>query len=225
MLTPRVGFAFQGFLANLESTLLAYFTRGTMKHSKLTILRIALALSVAPSAHAQAADQNASHLIRPGESIGRTHLGTKGGLDLKKLPQPDLMDSYTSHSVRVWISKKAGRTDTLFIKTVNNGALGVQPLDGVSIELIRVTSPWYRTPNGLSTGNTFAQIRREFPDARPVDNDRKLYDDIKRGIAFEFARSPTADSPCFAVMVHPRGEQRVASAEEVENLLREGHHP
>jgi hypothetical protein len=196
-----------------------------MKHSKLTILRIALALSVAPPAHAQAADTHAARLIRPGESIGRTHLGTKGGLDLKKLPQPDLMDSYTSHSVRVWISKKAGRRDTLFIKTVNNGTLGVQALDGVSIELMRATSPWYRTPNGLSTGSTFAQIRREFPDARPVDNDQKLYDDIKGGIAFEFARSPTADSPCVAVMVHPRGEQRVASAEEVENLLREGHRP
>jgi hypothetical protein len=201
------------------------FTDGTMKHPKLIILSIVLALSVFPPAQSQPTDRRGASLIRPGESIGQTHLGTKGGFELKKLPQPDLMDNYTSHSVRVWISKKAGRTDTLFVKTVSNSALGVRPLDGVSVELIRVTSPWYHTPSGLSTGSTLSRIRGEFPDANPVDNDRKLYDDSKRGIAFEFARSPTGDSPCSAVMVHPRGKQHVASADEVENLLREGHRP
>ena len=201
------------------------FSDGTMKHSKLIILSIALALSVFPPVHSQPTDQRGASLIRPGESIGQTHLGAKGGFDLKKLPQPDLVDNYTSHSVRVWISNKAGRTDTLFVKTVSNSALGVRPLDGVSVELIRVTSPWYHTASGLSTGSTLARIRREFPDARSVDNDQRLYGDSKRGIAFEFARNPTADSPCSAVMVHPPGKQQVASADEVENLLREGHRP
>jgi len=196
-----------------------------LKHSKVIILSLALALSFAPSARTQTSHQREERLIRPGESIGQIHLGTNGGSDLKKLRQPDLIDNYTSHSVRVWISKKDGRTDTLFIKTVSNDALGVQPVDGVSVELIRVTSPWYRTKGGLSTGSTFAQIHREFPDARPVDGDGKLFGDSKRGIVFEFARSPSTDSPCSAVMVHPRGEQRVANAEEVENLLREGHRP
>jgi hypothetical protein len=196
-----------------------------MEKSRLFILSIALALTAVSSAHPESPDQSGANLIRPGESIGRTHLGRKGGFDLKNLPQPDVVDNYTSHSVRVWISKKAGRTDTLFIKTVSNGALGVQPSNGVSIELIRVTSSWYHTPNGISTGSTYAEIHRTFPEARPVDSNQKLYDDAKLGIAFEFVRRPADESPCSAVMVHPRGEQHVTSGEDVENALQEGHSP
>src|SRR5215831_8395089 len=69
-----------------------------MKHPKLIILSIALALSVFPPAHSQPTDRRGASVIRPGESIGQTHLGAKGGFDLKKLPQPDLVDNYTSHS-------------------------------------------------------------------------------------------------------------------------------
>jgi hypothetical protein len=66
----------------------------TMKSSKLVILSIAL-FTVVTSAHPQALDQSGANLIRPGESIGRTHIGRKGGFDLKNVPQPGF------HSIEV----------------------------------------------------------------------------------------------------------------------------
>ncbi len=189
----------------------------------LTVFGIAATLSmgVLPPALAQAGD----NLIIPGQSIGQTHLGRNGDLYLNKLPRPDGMDVGMSQTRQVWVSKKGGkRSDTLFIHTVSNGALNVRPIQGVTIDDIRVTSPWYHTNDGLSTGSTRAQIRRRFPNARPVDGDRTLYDDARLGIAFEFAQSATAKSPCIAIMVHPPGDVHVADMEEVNRVLREGDH-
>jgi hypothetical protein len=39
-----------------------------------------------------------------------------------------------------------------------NDLRDVQPRNGVTIQLIRVTSPWYHTANGISTGKTLSQI-------------------------------------------------------------------
>ncbi len=184
-------------------------------------LAAALGMAALPSAPAQTGD----NLIIPGQSIGQTHLGRNGDLYLKKLPRPDGMDIGMSQTRQVWVSKKGSqRTDTLFIHTVSNGALNVQPIQGVTIDNIRVTSPWYHTHDGLSTGSTFSQIRHRFPNAHPVDGDRTLYDDAKLGIAFEFAQSATAGSPCIAIMVHPPGDVHVADMEEVNRVLREGDH-
>ena len=169
--------------------------------------------------------QAGSNLIIPGQSIGQTHLGKNGSLYLKKLPQADASDAGMSQTRQVWVTKKESqRTDTLFIHTVSNGALNVQPIQGVTIDVIRVTSPWFRTYNGLSTGSTKAQITHYFPNARPIDGSHTLYDDAKQGIAFEFAQNPTAGSPCIAIMVHPPGDVHVADKEQVNRLLSEGNH-
>ena len=195
-----------------------------MKQRQTLAFGLATALGVAalPPVPAQAG----SNLIIPGQSIGQTHLGKNGSFYLKKLPHPDASDAGMSQTRQVWVSKKESqRTDTLFIHTVSNGALNVQPFDGRTIDNIRVTSPWFHTYNGISTGSTKAQIRRYFPNARPIDGSPTLYDDAKQGIAFEFAQNPTAGSPCIAIMVHPPGEVHVADKEAVNRLLSEGNHP
>jgi hypothetical protein len=56
--------------ANLNSWFSVHFTGGTMKHFKLAILGIAVALSATTSAHAQALDQSGASLIRPGDWFG-----------------------------------------------------------------------------------------------------------------------------------------------------------
>ena len=189
----------------------------------LTVFSLLAALGMAalPPAPSIAGD----NLIIPGQGIGQTHLGKNGNLYLSKLPKPDGVDVGMSQTRQVWISKKGGkRSDTLFIHTVSNGALNVQPIQGVTIDDIRVTSPWYHTHSGISTRSTLAQIRRHFPNVRPIDGDRTLYDESKLGIAFEFAQSATAGSPCIAIMVHPPGDVHLADMEEVNRVLREGDH-
>ncbi len=180
-------------------------------------LAAVLGMAALPPALAQAG----SNLIIPGQSVGQTYLGSNGSFYLNKLTKPDGVDVGMSQTRQVWVSKKGGqRTDTLFIHTLSNGALNIQPIQGVTIDDIRVTSPWFHTPNGLSTGSTLAQIRHHFPNVRPVDGERTLYDDAKLGIAFEFAQSATDRSPCIAIMVHPPGDVHVANMEEVNRVLR-----
>ncbi len=181
-------------------------------------LGAASVMAILPPAEAIAA----ANVIIPGESIGQTHLGSNGDLYLKKLPKPDATDVGMSQFRGVWVSKKGSRTDTLYIHTVRNGALNVQPLSGSTIDDIRVTSPWYHTSGGISTGSTKAQILRSFPNARQVNGNPNIYDDAKKGIAFEFAQNANAQSPCIAIMVHPSGNVDLASTENVNNILREG---
>ena len=194
------------------------------RRQMLTVFSLATALGMAalPFAPAIAGD----NLIIPGQSIGQTHLGSNGYLYLSKLPKSDAVDVGMSQSRQVWVAKKEGkRFDTLFIHTVSNGARNVQPIDGITIDNLRVTSPWFHTHDGISTRSTLAQIRHRFPNVRPVYVNQTLYDDAKLGIAFEFAQSATAEAPCIAIMVHPPGDTHVANKEEVNQLLRSGDRP
>ena len=189
----------------------------------LAVCGLAAALGIAALLSAAAPDT--SNLIAPGQSIGQTYLGRNGNLYLKKLPKPDAVDAGMSQTRQVWVSKKGQRTDTLFIHTVSNGALNVQPIQGVTIDSIRVTSPWFHTSSSLSTGSTLGQIRRRFPNVHPVEGNQNLYDDAKLGIAFEFARSATAESPCIAIMVHPPGEVHLVDTEQVNRIVHQAKHP
>ena len=165
-----------------------------MKHPTIAVLVVAL-LGVAVLGDVSA--QNGSSLIVAGQSIGQTHLGRFGATYLAKIPKPDADDSGLGKYRSVWLSKNhSGRKETLYIFSVANDPRDIQPRNGVSIRLIRVTSPWYHTANSISTGNALPQILRSFPRARATDQGQTLYDDAEQGIAFEFSGRATAGSPC-----------------------------
>jgi hypothetical protein len=169
----------------------------------------------------EACGRDASDLIVPGQSIGETHLGRFGAVYLAKLAKPDADDSGMGKYRSVWLSKiNGGRHDTLYIFSVANGPRDIQPRDGVSILLIRVTSPWYHTANSISSGSTLPQILRSFPNARPTDQSHTLYDDAGRGIAFEFAGRATEGSACIAISVHPPGKADLVTTQDVAGILR-----
>jgi len=189
-----------------------------MKHPTIAVLVVAL-LGVAVLGDVSA--QNGSSLIVAGQSIGQTHLGRFGATYLAKLPKPDADDSGMGKYQSVWLSKnQAGRKETLYIFSVANDPRDIQPRNGVSIRLIRVTSPWYHTANSISTGNALPQILRSLPGARATGQGQTLYDDAEEGIAFEFAGRATAGAPCIAIMVHPPGEANLTTAKDVNDILR-----
>ena len=185
----------------------------------ISLLGLIAILATTGSANA---GQTSDSLIVPGERIGQTHLGNDGAETLKHLPKPSGVDRGMSKTRQVWKSKPGGPFETLFIYTVNNGAMDVEPSDGVTIELIRVTAKYFRTANGISTGSTLEQIRKAFPDAVPLGDFPDIYDDLKKGIAFEFPNAPSSASSCIAIMVHPPGESHVATQIQVASVLEEG---
>ena len=194
------------------------------KLSKVSILGIVAVLSTTILPKAFAASN--SNVIVPGQSIGQTYLGANGTSYLNKLPKANAVDVGMSQTRQVWVSKQRNRTNTLFIHTVSNGALGVQPINGVTIDNIRITSSWFHTSSGdISTGSTKAKVLKNFPGARPVDGNSTIYDDAKRGIAFEFPKQANDKSPCIAIMIHPKGNPHLATTEEVSRILSNGEHP
>lgn len=180
----------------------------------------ALGMTLMPACGASSA---AARLIVPGRSIGQLRLGPHGRADLGHLRKPDASDAGMSQTRQVWTSQG----HTLFVHTVSNGALNVSPLNGVTLTTIRVTSPYFRTREGVHTDKTLAHIRRRFPHlhrlaASDVVGKTVLYDDTRQGIAFEFQY----DSPkarCIGITVYTPGSVPAAghpvSREQVQNLL------
>lgn len=161
--------------------------------------------------------------IVPGASMAGVSLGPKGTQELKKLGKPYRIDRGMSQTRQVWKwLRPEGRVETFFIHTVNNGVIDAQPADGVTIDLIRSTTARFRTTDGIAVGSSLEQIRRSFPGVAPVEGTPTIFDDVKRGIAFEFSSAPINHSICIAVMVHPPAETNVVTQQQVAEVLEHG---
>jgi hypothetical protein len=83
-----------------------------------------------------------------------------------------------------------------------------------SVQVIRATSAYFRLANGLRNGSTLRQIQAYYgklPLATSYQlktGPRYLYDDVKRGIAFELDGQKSA-SHCRALVVHQPGQAAV----------------
>jgi hypothetical protein len=161
--------------------------------------------------------------IVPGSSMAGVSLGPNGLQELKKLGKPYRIDRGMSQTRQVWKwSRPEGRLDTFFIHTVNNGVINAQPADGVTIDLIRSTVARFKTAGGVGVGSTLDQIRKSFTDVVPVEGTPTIFEDVKRGIAFEFSDAPIGHSICTAVMIHPPGKSNIATQEQVAAVLEHG---
>ena len=186
-----------------------------------TIL-LALVLPMANSGLAAAAGTDETSIV-PGASIAGVTLGPNGVPELKKLGKPYRVDRGMSQTRQVWKRLRPdGRLETFFIHTVNNGAIDAHPVDGVTIDLIRSTNAQFRTAGGIAVGSTLQQIRESFPAVAPVEGTPTIFDDVKRGIAFEFSDAPAAHSICIGIMVHPPGQSNIATQEQVAEVLENG---
>lgn len=188
-----------------------------LKQQTVAVVSLATVLSLSALPSTPAVDTN---LIIPGQSIGQTHLGSNGNLYLNKLPAPAAFDASMQQTKRVWVEGSDQQSETLYISTITNAALNAQPLSGNTISHIEVTSPWFHTPDGISTGSTRAQVLRHFPNARSLAfSDGKILSDQASGIAFEFANA-SADSPCISIAVDVPGDNvRIVGRDRVNALL------
>jgi hypothetical protein len=191
-----------------------------MKELKAVLLTLMLSIANHVLADSMATEDLT---IVPGSSIAGVALGPNGLQELKKLGEPYRVDRGMSQTRQVWKwSRPEGRLDTFFVHTVNNGVIDAQPADGVTIDLIRSTVARFKTSGGIGVGRTLDEIRKNFPDVAPVDGTPTIFDDVKRGIAFEFSTAPIGHSVCIAVMVHPQGKSNIATQEQVAEVLEHG---
>ena len=161
--------------------------------------------------------------IQPGARIGRFHLGPSGIENLKdQTTKPYATGSDESGTYQAW---KWEQDFTFFVHEARDTASGAGS-SGLSLDLIGFTYPHdavYRViGTWISTGSTLEEIRKKFPGAQPVANAPAVYDDVQQGIAFEFEKDATPQSPCIALMVHLPGQSRIMTLEQVNELLKKG---
>jgi hypothetical protein len=188
-------------------------------------LKAVLLASVVSIANYTLADATATEVmtIVPGSSMAGVSLGPNGLQELKKLGKPYRVDRGMSQTRQVWKwSRPEGRLDTFFVHTVNNGVIDAKPANGVTIDLIRSTVARFKTSGAIGVGSTLDEIRKNFPEVTPVEGTPTIFDDVKRGIAFEFSAAPIGHSVCIAVMVHLPGQRNIATQEQVAEVLEHG---
>ena len=151
----------------------------------------------------------ASAVISPGVGIGRVLLGQRLDEVHASLGAPKLSDA--AMGGRVW---EIWRSGTAFDGKRQNGPEELEiyftrersDLGGPSlVRQIRVSSPFFRTPSGVSIRSSFSEISESFPNLR-IDEELtyalsggrnekefEMFVDRTRGIAFEFRNGASAD--------------------------------
>ncbi|RYY21193.1 MAG: hypothetical protein EOO36_01440 [Cytophagaceae bacterium] len=80
-----------------------------------------------------------------------------------------------------------------------------------SVQVVRATSPYFKLANGLRNGSTLHQVREcygQLPLTATYQlpgGQRYLYDDVRRGVAFELD-GQASTSHCRALVVHLPGQ-------------------
>lgn len=140
--------------------------------------------------------------IIPGERVGAITIGLNADSVEARLGLPDASDAAMGKAWLTWKGKNnlsvlniytAYKDTTLSVKTVQQ---------------IRSTSNFFKTPTGAQVGQSLAQIKQQFPAAVATSTytedgaPHTLYDDIAAGIAFEIS-----DELCKGMIVHKKGER------------------
>lgn len=144
-------------------------------------------------------------LIIPGKSIGKISLKENAEEVYKILGKPDSGDAAMGKSLSTWYANHNPKGYQTQIFCSRN--MGSPDENTSRVKQIRVTSPFFKTKEGIGAGSTLAQIQTKFkvvktasyPDKKPP---YQIYDD-KKSIAFEIDNN----QKCMAVIVYLPGDR------------------
>ena len=164
-------------------------------------------------------------IIIPGQGVGAVLIGQRLEEVHASLGTPKLSDAGMGGKLwEIWRSGPAfeGKRQNGFEELEIYFTREQQDLSGPSVvRQIRVTSPLFRTPSGISIRSSFSQIIDSYPNLRVDEEltyalsgernekDVEMYVDQTRGIAFEFrngaSADPTVEGYCRAIHVFRPG--------------------
>lgn len=144
----------------------------------------------------------ADRLIMPGKEIGHIVMNEDVETAIKLLGRPDSSDAAMGSVLMVWFAKhdmKGYRTSIFAHRNMGNK-------DGVvsRIQKILISSPWFKTADGVGVGSSLAAIKKGYTVKSTSGYNAKtgkveVYTDLDKGISFEVDK--TGDK-CVAVVVH-----------------------
>ncbi|PTQ99977.1 hypothetical protein C8P68_102808 [Mucilaginibacter yixingensis] len=141
-------------------------------------------------------ETNSYKHIEPGKAIGHIVLFSDAGKSTAEWGEPDRKITSGDISVSTWYDEHDSTGHSL---TIYAGQLTSKrhTVDNV-VKQIRITSPKYKTINDVRTGMTLAEIKTIYKLVPHQWAGRKVYDDVRAGIAFEF----DGQNKCTAIIVH-----------------------
>jgi hypothetical protein len=146
-----------------------------------------------------------AQLVVPGQSLGNLRLGADAAT-LDNLGPAAFGDAAMQKGWATWFGTGHPPAQLDVYTTMLPGQDTHK-----SVQVVRATSPYFRLANGLRNGSTLHQIQEcygQLPLATSYQlnaGPRYLYDDVKRGIAFELD-GKTSTSHCRALVVHLPGQ-------------------
>ena len=152
-------------------------------------------------------------LVVPGRSLGNITLGADAA-SLAALGPAATGDAAMQKAWGTWYGQptpgKARTELDIYTAPQNND------VDHHTVQVVRATSAWFHLANGLRVGTTLRAIRATYGQLplatsyRLAGGPRYLYDDVRRGIAFETDGASNA-SHCQALIIHQPGKAVTAT--------------
>ncbi len=145
---------------------------------------------------------SADWLLVPGVSAGKTKINENADSVYQRLGTPDGGDAAMQKAVAIWFAHH----DTTAYSTAIYTARNTDSPAIASVLQIRVTSPAFKTTEGIHTTSSLQEIQHVFS----VENTEQYKDagtvytvyDSDKGIAFEMA----PDEKCIAIIIHKSGD-------------------
>ncbi len=147
---------------------------------------------------------SAAALIVPGKSIGHITLRENADSVYKALGKPDSGDAAMGKSLSTWYANHnpKGYQTQIFCSRY----MGSPDENTSRVKQIRVTSPFFKTKEGIGTGTVLAQVQVKFKVIKTASfkNKKPPYAifDNRKGIAFE-----VSGGKCTAVIIYLPGDR------------------
>lgn len=144
----------------------------------------------------------ADRLIMPGKGIGHIMVNEDIETAIKLLGRPDSSDAAMGSALMVWFAKhdrKGYRTSVFAHRNMGGKDEAVS-----RIQKILISSPWFKTADGVGVGSSLAAIKKGYTVKSTLGYNTQtgkveVYTDLDKGISFEVDK--TGDK-CVAVVVH-----------------------
>ena len=141
-------------------------------------------------------------LIVPGKSIGQMSINESMDSVYAVLGRPDSGDAAMGSSLAIWYAKHdtAGYKTSIFARHNYGGKDEVTQ----HIRKILITSPWFKTAEGVGNGSALKEIKQHYALKQGQGYQAKgktigVYYDVSKGISFEI---DPATNKCVGILVH-----------------------
>ncbi len=163
----------------------------------------------------------ANKLITPGKSMGLIKLNEQAEVVTKLLGKPTKGNAAMGKSLQTWFSKfQPQGPDTATYQVAIFFSRNMGSADQTSrAQQIRVTSPFFRTADGIGPGTKYAVILNSYPDLKKAavyattknEQEIAIYQAKEAGIAFEINKAGV----CIGVAIFEPGKQAFEIYSEV----------